>query len=90
MTIYIPPYNIFTVLFAGTRKKKGVEMRDEDSEDESGGYVSPREDVEAEGEGSQVADFFRDRCVFITGVSGFVGKVRYTRGAVCPKTTTLH
>ncbi|GFT08952.1 fatty acyl-CoA reductase [Trichonephila clavipes] len=28
-----------------------------------------------EEEGSQVAEFFKDRCVFITGVSGFVGKV---------------
>ncbi|GIY97827.1 putative fatty acyl-CoA reductase CG5065 [Caerostris extrusa] len=31
--------------------------------------------TEAEQEVSQVADFFQDRCVFITGVSGFVGKV---------------
>ncbi|GFY49786.1 fatty acyl-CoA reductase [Trichonephila inaurata madagascariensis] len=37
---------------------------------DSGGYASPVEE-----EGSQVAEFFKDRCVFITGVSGFVGKV---------------
>ncbi|XP_055948259.1 fatty acyl-CoA reductase 1-like [Argiope bruennichi] len=39
--------------------------------DDDGGYASPIE----EGDTSQVSEFFKDRCVFITGVSGFVGKV---------------
>ncbi|CAL1295886.1 unnamed protein product, partial [Larinioides sclopetarius] len=38
--------------------------------DDEGGYYSPIE----EGDTSQVSEFFKDRCVFITGVSGFVGK----------------
>ncbi|CAL1295885.1 unnamed protein product [Larinioides sclopetarius] len=46
--------------------------------DDEGGYYSPIE----EGDTSQVSEFFKDRCVFITGVSGFVGKEKKKAGQI--------
>lgn len=48
--------------------------KNKDRDSDSGGYVSP-ESIDEEEDISEVADFYKDRSIFITGVTGFVGKV---------------
>lgn len=48
--------------------------RSRDRDSDSGGYASP-ESIEDEEDASPVTEFYKDRSIFITGVTGFVGKV---------------
>lgn len=48
--------------------------RSRDHDSDSGGYASP-ESIEDEEDASPITEFYKDRSIFITGVTGFVGKV---------------
>lgn len=48
--------------------------RSHDRDSDSGGYASP-ESIEDEEDASPITEFFNDKSIFITGVTGFVGKV---------------